>query len=94
METGDLVAVWASATGVPQRFEWQGRRFEVCGRPVPWIDRAPWWSRAAQVGTIQAPEQRMWRVAGMDTTTGEVTKVDLAVEVNESDWWRLTYVQE
>ena len=92
MEAGELVAVWASDTGVPQRFEWGGHRYLVCGRPVPWVDRMPWWSRAAEVGTIQAPEQQMWRVTGMDAITGDVTCVDLAVE--EPRWWRVTGIHQ
>jgi len=91
MVVGDLVAVWANDAGVPQRFEWGGHQYLVCPRPVPWVDRAPWWSMT-ETGLISDVEQQMWRVSGLDTTTGEITRVDLAVE--EPGWWRLSGVQD
>ncbi|MDR0488812.1 MAG: DUF6504 family protein [Propionibacteriaceae bacterium] len=91
METGDLVAVWATETGVPQKFEWRGHSYVVCGHPVPWVDRLPWWS-LGQEGPLNALEQQMWRVSGVNPDTGHVTCVDLAVE--EPSWWRLASIHE
>ncbi len=88
----DLVPVWANADGRPRRFEWRGRSWLVCGHPASWIDQAPWWVTAAQPGTTPTPQQKMWRVTGLNTSSGEVVTVDLAVE--EANWWRLIWVHE
>jgi hypothetical protein len=90
MEPFDMVAVWTALDGRPKRFECRGRVFIVCGTPVPWVERAPWWSVAIQADEVHCIEQQLWRVDGLDTTTGEVTRVDLAVE--EPGWWRLATV--
>ncbi|MCL2736905.1 MAG: hypothetical protein FWD75_09820 [Propionibacteriaceae bacterium] len=91
-DLGELVPVWVSTAGEPTRFEWRDRRYAVSGRPVPWINREPWWTSASLVGSVQALTQHMWRVTGVDPATGESIHADLAVE--DGSWWRLTHIDD
>jgi len=88
--------VWATPSGAPERLEWRGRRWLVCARPVPWIDRVPWWlgvPRAPKGGAAGLVEQPMWRVQAMDSSGSDVVGLDLAVGTT-GDWWRVTRVYE
>lgn len=38
------VSVATTPDGVPTRLEWNGRTFDVTRKPLPWVDRSPWWS--------------------------------------------------
>jgi len=87
----DLVATWTNSEGVPRRFQWRDRVWVVSGHPVPWTKRPPWWGDATQSGTVMTLIQRVWRVIGLNTASGETVTVDLAVE--ETGWCRLSLVE-
>jgi hypothetical protein len=42
------VSVATTPDGVPTRLEWDGRTFDVARKPLPWVDRSPWWSTTAR----------------------------------------------
>lgn len=84
------VAVLASALGVPAQVRWRGRRYPVVGRPVPWIDRSPWWAWTAE-RLPKVVEQPMWTVRLADSATGDVVEADLSVI--GGDWWRLERIR-
>ena len=88
VDTDDLVPVWTGQLGEPTRFEWRSHQYAVSGRPVPWINRAPWWTTASMMGTVHTVTQRMWRVTAVNPVTGESIRADLGVE--DGHWWRLT----
>jgi hypothetical protein len=86
--------VWTAPNGVPTKLEWRGRRFVVCARPTPWIDRVPWWRQVAGEPGAEAGgllEQPMWQVQATDGE--EVVRLDLAVGPPQ-DWWEVTCVYQ
>jgi hypothetical protein len=90
------VVVWTTPSGAPQRLEWRGRRFVVCAKPTPWVDRVPWWrltTRAPAGAGGQLLEQPMWRVQAMALDDKEVVVLDLAVGT-QGDWWRAMRAHE
>ena len=87
MDDDVFVMTVVDAEGVPQRFRWRERVWAVSGRPVPWTKRLPWWGTAALSGRIDLVVQKIWRVVGVDSATGETVTIDLAVE--EPGWCRL-----
>jgi hypothetical protein len=93
----DEAAVVWTTDGVPQRFEWRGKRFIVGAKPTLWYDHVPWWRTSAHApkggGGGDLLEQRKWQVSAFEAETGEVVRVDLAVGVDPS-WWRVTRVYE
>lgn len=42
------VSVATTPDGVPTSLEWDGRKFDVARKPLPWVDRTPWWSTTAR----------------------------------------------
>ncbi|MDR2897065.1 MAG: hypothetical protein LBV30_10540 [Propionibacteriaceae bacterium] len=91
MDVGELIPVWLK-DGLPDRLEWRSRHWLVSRRPMPWIDRMPWWVTAAVDGEVHLGEQAMWRVQAIDPSSGDVVLMDLAVE--EPGWCRVTAVIE
>ena len=84
------VAVLAGTSGVPAQVRWRGRRYPVVGRPVPWIDRSPWWAWTAE-RLPQVVEQPMWTVHLAAPDTGDIVEADLSVTAG--DWWRLERIR-
>ena len=84
------VAVLAGSSGVPAQVRWRGRRYPVIGRPVPWIDRSPWWAWTAE-RLPKVVEQPMWTVRMMAPDTGDIVEADLSVTAG--DWWRLERIR-
>ena len=82
----EQVAVLAGTSGVPSQVVWRGRRYPVVGRPVPWIDRNPWWALTAE-RLPQVVEQPMWTATLATPETGDTIEVELSVTAG--DWWRL-----
>lgn len=84
--------VWTTPDGAPQRFVWQQRRFVVCAKPIPWIDRVPWWETSARVPVHGGAmvEQSMWQVQAKALDNGELLIVDLAA--SETSQWAVTAV--
>lgn len=77
----DSATVHMTAQGAPESFVWRGRRFDVVARPIPWIDRVPWWKTAARAPAGAAPlvlEQKMWQVQAAAADDGEIRIFDLA----------------
>ena len=85
------VAVLASASGAPAQVRWRGCRYTVVGRPVPWIDRTPWWAWTAE-RLPAVVEQPMWTVRLAAPSTGDTVEADLSVVAG--DWWRLERVRK
>ena len=84
------VAVLASVSGAPAQVSWRGRRYPVVGRPVPWIDRSPWWILTAE-RLPAVVEQPMWTVSLVAPDTGDIVEADLSVLAG--DWWRLQRIR-
>lgn len=80
---GQVATVWSTPGGAPERFVWEGRRYVVVSRPIPWLERVPWWEQPAGTTprTDGAPvvERRMWQVEARALDTGEILTLDLAV---------------
>ncbi|WP_147106332.1 DUF6504 family protein [Nesterenkonia populi] len=75
-----MAAVRTSASGAPAEFEYAGRRFRVCARPIPWIDRWAWWetARRAPAGkSAHLLDRPMWQVQAA-AEDGEILIFDLA----------------
>lgn len=70
--------------GVPQRFRWRGRRFEVRQVLTYWVEIGPWW----RVGAGTSCESTFWRVEA-HVAGGAVGVYDLCVA---ADCWLLTRV--
>lgn len=87
----EQVAVLAGASGAPVQVDWRGRRYRVVGRPVPWIDRSPWWVWTAE-RLPQIVEQPMWTVALATTGSDHIVNADLSV--TDGDWWRLERIRQ
>jgi len=84
------VAVRVGLSGTPAQVMWRGCRYQVVGRPVPWVDRAPWWTWTAE-RLPQVVEQSMWTVH-LATPDGDgVVEADLSVV--QGDWWRLERIR-
>jgi hypothetical protein len=86
--------VWTSKTGVPRKLEWRNRRFVVSTKPVPWVNRVPWWqltNRAPSNGADVLAEQQMWQVQVLAVDNGQVFTLDLLTANGE---WRVTRVSE
>jgi len=83
------VAVLAGTSGVPAQVRWRGHRYPVVGRPVPWIDRSPWWAWTAE-RLPQVVEQPMWTVR-LAAPTGDIVEAELSVTAG--DWWRLERIR-
>ena len=91
MDTDDLVMMVSDDRGTPRRFCWRDRTWAVAGHPIPWTRRPPWWGQATASGQVVSLVQRMWRVVGLDISSGETVTVDLAVE--EAGWCRVSTVE-
>jgi len=85
----EAAAVRVGASGTPQRVMWRGREYKVVGRPVRWVDRAPWWTWTAE-RLPQVIEQLMW-TADLVTPGGDVLQADLSV--TGDDWWQVERVR-
>lgn len=85
----EQVAVLAGTSGVPVQVEWRGQCYPVVGRPVPWIDRSPWWVWTAE-RLPKVVEQPMWTVR-LITDMGATVEADLSV--TDGDWWRLERIR-
>jgi hypothetical protein len=86
--------VWTTAHGVPQRMQWRGREFLVCAKPVPWVDRVPWWQVAERAPAglgAELLERPMWQVQALSDDGADVVRLDLAVG---EDWWRVIRMYE
>lgn len=90
----EMITLWFTPSGVPERMVWDGRRFLVTTRPILWLDRTRWWQQIGPVkkedsGSIDVP---VWRF--------EITPVDgesesQLVDVAERDGrWVLCAVVE
>ncbi|MDR0847530.1 MAG: hypothetical protein LBN10_00570 [Propionibacteriaceae bacterium] len=93
---GDLVAVWTTPAGAPQRLEWGGCKFVVSAKPVAWIDRVPWWqlsTRAPNGSTGALLERLTWRVQAMSIDDGQTLTLDL-VPSPQNDWWQVVQVSD
>ena len=89
-DVGEEVAVRTHGSGVPVAVEWRGRRYQVVGRPVRWVDRSPWWRwTAARLPAVV--EQPMWTVSLAAPGAEAVVEADLSVTAG--DWWRLERVR-
>jgi Domain of unknown function (DUF6504) len=84
-----VVQVWTGRDGCPDRLVWQGRRWRVATKPVPWIDRKSWWAQAgrapAGVGK-QLLEQPMWRFRATAEDNGQTLTFDLAQRFEPAAW--------
>lgn len=85
----DVVHVWVSASGSPERFVAAGRRYRVVSKPAMWLDRAPWWSvqrpgRAAP--TAADLEREIWRVRAALLDDGSEIDVDLERDSATGRW--------
>ena len=75
--------------GVPRRFHWRDRRYEVRAVLACWVEVGPWWRvEECTPGVSGVHESTYWRV---EATTGRsvVCVVDLSVA---ADSWLLTRV--
>lgn len=73
--------VRTTTAGAPESLVWRGRRFDVIARPIPWIDRVPWWKTTARAPLGAGPlvlEQKMWQVQAAAADDGEILIFDLA----------------
>jgi len=87
----ESVAVRVGPAGAPVQVLWRGQNWQVMGRPVPWIDRLPWWTWTAE-RLPQVVEQPMWTVSLVMPGTDKVLEADLSVV--QGDWWRLERVRD
>ncbi|MDR6891607.1 DUF6504 family protein [Falsarthrobacter nasiphocae] len=74
--------VWTSAAGAPSRLVWNGRRFVVVSKPIPWMARDAWWETAARAPMGEGAEmvnRPMWQVQARALEDGELLIFDLAV---------------
>ena len=85
----EAVAVRVGVSGTPARVVWRGRDYKVVGRPVPWIDRLPWWTWTAE-RLPQVVEQPMWTVS-LAAPDGGIVEADLSV--TGGDWWQIEQVR-
>lgn len=80
---GKVATVWTTRDGSPEKFVWEGRRYIVVSRPIPWLERVPWWEQPSRTapGTDDAAvvERRMWQVEAKALDTGEILTLDLAI---------------
>ncbi|GAA1813256.1 DUF6504 family protein [Nesterenkonia flava] len=91
----DSATVWTASSGAPERLVWSGRRFRVSARPIPWIDRRPWWHTSTRVPagrSAEALEQRMWQVQATAEDDGQILIFDLAVAAGPS--WPVTGIYD
>lgn len=90
----DEATVWVTETGAPERLAWRGRRFDVSAKPLPWIDRVPWWQSSPRVpsgGSGALLEQEMWQVQAT-AADGQILIFDLAQAVGPQ--WRVTAIYD
>lgn len=72
-----LEALECSPEGMPCTFVINGERFEVQGRPIPWIDREQWWQATSQpVAARSIIDRPRWRLQAI-TADGELVQGDL-----------------
>lgn len=80
---GQVATVRTTPGGAPERFVWEGHRYVVVSRPIPWLERVPWWdqpiSASSESGSTAVVERRMWQVEARDLDTGEILTLDLAI---------------
>ncbi|WP_137802237.1 DUF6504 family protein [Kocuria sp. 2SI] len=92
--TGAQVAtVWRTPDGAPTTFMWDGRRFVVRSRPIPWVERIPWWEPADRAPKNTEPlvvERNMWQVQAKALDNGELLIIDLAAA--DGPLWSVTAV--
>lgn len=92
--TRDLIQVWTTDTGSPDRLVHEGRRWRVTDKPTLWIGRTDWWTiRGLGRPSAADLEQEMWsfRAAAAD---GEKRMFDLARDRSTGSWWLIEPTME
>ncbi|GAA4925839.1 DUF6504 family protein [Nesterenkonia massiliensis] len=89
----DSATVWTTPEGAPARLVWGHRRFIVTDRPIPWIDRTPWWESLSRMpaGKADMQEQQMWQVQAT-AEDGQILIFDLAVMPGQQ--WPVTGIYD
>lgn len=90
----DLIQVWTTETGSPDRLVWGWRRWRVIDKPTLWIGRTDWWSiRGLGRPTAADLEQEMWSFRA-EAEDGERRMFDVARDRTANAWWLITPTQE
>ncbi len=91
----ELIQVWATDSGSPDRLFCDGRRWRVSDKPTLWIGRSDWWSiRGLGRPTAADLEQEMWSFRATADDDGEKRMFDVARDRAANTWWLVTPMTE
>jgi hypothetical protein len=90
----DLIQVWTTDAGSPDRLVHAGRRWRVSDKPTLWMGRIDWWSiQGLDRPSAADLEQEMWSFRAT-ADDGEKRMFDVARDRVSTTWWLISPTTE